>query len=48
MFAFYKYRGSRRVVSIRGISAERVSELIRGAQEDLELGLYTAYRVERI
>ncbi len=48
MFAFHKYRGTTRVISIRGISSSRVKELIREAHEDMKRGHYTAYKVERI
>lgn len=48
MFAFHKYRGAIRVISIRGIDSDSVKNLVCETHEDMERGHITSYRVERI
>ncbi len=47
-FAFHKYRGSHKALSIIGIDAEKVAELVCEAHDGIAAGHYTAYKVESV
>lgn len=48
LFAFHKYQGNVKILTVKGIDVYAISELICETHDDIDQGHCSSYKVERV